>query len=292
MGEPVFQGRRGCRLIAEADGVSVCEQLCLEHGASWVGPGYRQDYVLALQRRGGFRIKADGDEQFLDSTVVNFEWPGEEIYVAHPLGPCAPATLIILPPELGAEELSDRVATVAPRPARLELAHWALVTACRHGVDAFEVAERLWAMLDLLPRRQEAATVPGRRPATALAHRRLVCAAREVLASGDFSLSLDAIGGRIGASAGHLSRVFRQTTGHSLTSYRNDLRTRAVLRDLADGAPSLRALAAEYGFADQAHLTRVARARLGLSPSRLRALLGPHQPDKNRQRPHAGGVRG
>ncbi|HET9141154.1 AraC family transcriptional regulator [Actinophytocola sp.] len=274
-GEPRFRGRRGCRLITEVDGVAICEQLCVEDRASWVGPGYRRDYVLTMQRAGGFRCRADGHEHFLDPTVVNFEWPGEEFSVAHPLGPCAPATLIVLPPELGAGELSDRMASEAPRTGPVELAHWALVTACRRGVDRFEVAERLWGLLDLLPRPQEPVRVAGRRPPTALAHRRLVDAAREVLSSGDFSLSLDAIARRVGCSAAHLSRVFRQTAGCSLTSYRNDLRMRAVLRDIADGAPSLRILAATYGFADQAHLTRVARARLGLPPSRVRALLDP-----------------
>jgi AraC-like DNA-binding protein len=135
------------------------------------------------------------------------------------------------------------------------------------------VAERLWVLLDLLPRRREVS--PAGRPATALAHRRLVHAAREVLADGDFTLSLEEIAGLVGCSAAHLSRVFRRVTGSSLTSYRNDLRMGAVLRDLADGAPSLRTLAAAYGFADQSHLTRVAKARLGLMPSQVRELLDP-----------------
>lgn len=275
MAEPRFRGRRGCRPVAEADGFWVGEQLCVEDRASWVGPAHRQDYVLILQRAGGFRIRADGQEHFVDPTVANFEWPGVELCVAHPLGPCAPATLIGLPVALGAGELSDRVATTSPRTGRLELAHWTLVTACRRGVDAFEVAERLWALLDLLPQQREAAVVPGRRPATALAHRRLTSAAREVLVAGDFSLSLEAVASRVGCSPAHLSRVFRRATGRSLTSYRNDLRMRAVLGELAGGARSLRTLAATYGFADQAHLTRVARARLGLAPTRLRELLDP-----------------
>ncbi|MFL6140604.1 MAG: helix-turn-helix transcriptional regulator [Labedaea sp.] len=275
MGEPWFRGRRGCRLIVAADGFQVCEQLCDEHRVSWVGPGHRSDYVLTLPRAGGFRIRADGAEQFLDPSVANFEWPGEELFVAHPLGPCAPTTLIALPVEVGAGQLSDRVAGSVPRTGRFEMAHWALLTACRRGVDAFEVAERLWALLDLLPRQRESPPVRGARPATALAHRRLVDSAREVLADGDFAQSLETVAGRIGRSAAHLSRVFRRVTGYSLTGYRNDLRMRAVLRDLAEGASSLRMLAASYGFADQSHLTRVARARLELAPSRMRELLHP-----------------
>ncbi|WP_222866061.1 helix-turn-helix domain-containing protein [Micromonospora sp. AP08] len=40
------------------------------------------------------------------------------------------------------------------------------------------------------------------------------------------------------------------------------------------GAESLAGLAAELGFADQAHLTRTVRAQLGDTPGRLRRLLG------------------
>lgn len=267
-------GRRGCRTVAEADGFAVCVQLCDERRAAWVGPGYRTGYVLNLPRAGGFLVRTDGREHFLDPTVANFEWPGQELYVAHPLGACAPATLINLPEELGAGELADRVADAVPRDGRFEVWHWALVAACRRGVDGFEVAERVLALLDLLPGARERPRVPGTRPSTESAHRRLVSAAREALSDGEFSLSLGAVARRVGCSPAHLSRVFRRTTGRSLTAYRNELRVRAVLRDLADGATSLRALAAAYGFADQAHLSRVAKAALGLAPSRARELLG------------------
>jgi AraC-like DNA-binding protein len=41
---------------------------------------------------------------------------------------------------------------------------------------------------------------------------------------------------------------------------------------------SLAALAAELGFADQAHLSRVVRQSTGLTPGRLRTLIGPLEP--------------
>jgi len=269
----MWEGRRGARLVAAADGFAVCEQTCDEQRASWVGPGYRDRYVLNLPRVGGFLVRNDGREHFLDPTVGNFEWPGQELHVSHPLGPCRPATLISLPEEVGAGELADRVASTVPRSGSFEVRHWALVAACRRGADAFEVAERVWALLESLPGRQDRARVPGVRPSTASAHRRLVAQAMAVLSEGDFLLGLGAVAGRVGCSPAHLSRVFRRGTGRSLTAYRNELRVRAVLQDLADGAPSLRALAATYGFADQAHLSRVARASWGLPPSRVRELF-------------------
>ena len=42
---------------------------------------------------------------------------------------------------------------------------------------------------------------------------------------------------------------------------------------MEDGDADLAVLAADLGFADQAHLTRAARAETGHTPARLRALL-------------------
>ena len=145
------------------------------------------------------------------------------------------------------------------------------------GFTSFEVLDLLLVALALVTFAALAAALgvlrTGFRPGTDLAHRRLVSAAREVLATGDYSLYLGALAGHVGCSAAHLSRVFRRTTGRSMTSYRNELRVRAVLRDLTDGATSLRTLAATYGFADQAHLSRVAKKSLGMAPSRARTML-------------------
>jgi AraC-like DNA-binding protein len=54
------------------------------------------------------------------------------------------------------------------------------------------------------------------------------------------------------------------------------LRVRAALERLAGGERQLARLAADLGFADQAHLTRAVRAETGATPSALRgALSGP-----------------
>ncbi|WP_091202512.1 helix-turn-helix domain-containing protein [Micromonospora narathiwatensis] len=56
--------------------------------------------------------------------------------------------------------------------------------------------------------------------------------------------------------------------------YRNRLRVGRALDRLEEGVDSLAGLAAELGFADQAHLTRTVRAQLGHTPGQLRRLLG------------------
>jgi transcriptional regulator GlxA family with amidase domain len=52
------------------------------------------------------------------------------------------------------------------------------------------------------------------------------------------------------------------------------LRVRQVLNELENGQRCLRSLSAAYGFADQAHMTRVIRRHLRATPSALRDLLG------------------
>ena len=82
-----------------------------------------------------------------------------------------------------------------------------------------------------------------------------------------------ALAQRIAVSPHHLSRVFKAETGETISRYRNRLRVRLALERLAEGEPCLARLAAELGFADQAHLSRVVRRELGTTPSDLRARL-------------------
>ncbi|MEV4573408.1 helix-turn-helix domain-containing protein [Nonomuraea jabiensis] len=72
-----------------------------------------------------------------------------------------------------------------------------------------------------------------------------------------------------------LSRAFTRELGVSLTHYRNRVRVGRALDRLEDGEPSLAGLAADLGFADQAHLTRTIRHHVGHTPTALRRLLAP-----------------
>ncbi|GAA3261164.1 helix-turn-helix transcriptional regulator [Nonomuraea helvata] len=70
-----------------------------------------------------------------------------------------------------------------------------------------------------------------------------------------------------------LSRAFTRELGVSLTHYRNRVRVGRALDRLEDGETSLAGLAADLGFADQAHLTRTIRRHAGQTPTALRRLL-------------------
>ena len=111
----------------------------------------------------------------------------------------------------------------------------------------------------------------GRWPAART--RALVDDAREQLAY-EAQLGLAELARRVGVSAFYLSRVLRRATGRTLSRYRAELRHRRALERPAGGERNLAGLAAELGYADQAHLTRSLRAATGATPGALRRMLG------------------
>jgi AraC-like DNA-binding protein len=117
------------------------------------------------------------------------------------------------------------------------------------------------------------------RPSTVHARERVAGNAREALAA-DPALGLVELARTVAVSPHHLSRVFRDEVGVSITTYRRRLRVRAALERLAGGERNLARLAADAGFSDHAHLTREMRALLGTTPSALqREIAGAlHQP--------------
>ncbi|MGW0732462.1 helix-turn-helix transcriptional regulator [Streptomyces sp. NPDC002851] len=76
----------------------------------------------------------------------------------------------------------------------------------------------------------------------------------------------------------HLSRSFSRELGVSVTRYRHRVRIGRALDRLEEGESSLGTLAADLGFADQAHMTRTLRQYLGRTPTALRRLLAPRTP--------------
>ena len=68
----------------------------------------------------------------------------------------------------------------------------------------------------------------------------------------------------------HLARTFRRVHGRAIGDYVTGLRIQRVCRALADTATPLATIAADAGFVDQPHLTRVFREHLGTTPGAYR----------------------
>ena len=132
--------------------------------------------------------------------------------------------------------------------------------------------ERAIGLAAAVLERDAPAAWPRAAPRPSAPARRVVEQAREVLVA-DPDQSLPELGRRLAASPHHLSRIFRALTGTTMSRHRMRLRVRAVLERLGGGERDLARLAADAGFADQAHLCRVVRAETGTTPSALREAL-------------------
>jgi len=152
------------------------------------------------------------------------------------------------------------------------MAHRVLVARARQGAERFELAERATALTGGLLLTLASDRAGAARPATGTRARQLAEQARQLLAE-HTNLGLGDLARAAGVSAYHLSRTFRRVTGLTLSHYRIRLRLRRAMERLAAGERDLAGLAADLGFADQAHLTRALRAETGTTPGALRTLL-------------------
>lgn len=75
----------------------------------------------------------------------------------------------------------------------------------------------------------------------------------------------------VGLDPASVSRGFLRAYGISPKRFRLEVRTRAAVLAIAGWRGTLAALAAEHGFADQAHFARATLALSGRTPSQLRA---------------------
>lgn len=87
------------------------------------------------------------------------------------------------------------------------------------------------------------------------------------------ALTLGAIANQVGVHPIHLSRVFRSRHGCTMAEYINRLRVQSVCRALESGWADLAHLAAQSGFADQSHMSRVFKWCTGQTPGQFRAFI-------------------
>jgi AraC-like DNA-binding protein len=86
------------------------------------------------------------------------------------------------------------------------------------------------------------------------------------------TVDLAALSAHVGLSAWHLIRVFRKATGLTPHAWLIDRRVHLARQLLRAGEPLVQA-ASVCGFADQSHLTRVFKARLGVTPGQYCRLV-------------------
>jgi AraC-like DNA-binding protein len=257
------------RSLAETPDFLLETVVCRCGVSGWSEPEWSSRYGIVFVRDGCFRRRVNGRESFVDPTVVYFERPDDQQEIAHPVAGDS-CTALYLSEELlasiwGGEPgvPDDAVATEAATDLRHRLL---LVEGAAELEDAI-VAVAAAVLAVAAPKR-----VAAGRPRTTAARRRVVHGARELLVENP-ATNLIELARHAAVSPHHLSRVFKAETGETISRHRNRLRVRLALERIAEGETCLARVAADLGFADQAHLCRVVRREVGHSPARLRERL-------------------
>ena len=256
--------RRSQTVLASPD-YSVRLVTCTDDHRRWSAPEPADTFGLVLPRRGRFRMRSDGTEHPVDVAQGYLQVPGREQCFAHPAGGDV-CTFLSLGETLWHEILGERRPPETVRvDAATELSHRLLLRSAHEGADPSE--HLVWTLM------AAARAVPsdGANAGAAPARARLGASAREAVLEGDPALrDLVSLARALQVSPAHLSRVFKSENGVSLTAFRNRVRASRALARLEAGDGDLAALAADVGFADQAHLTRTIRSALGTTPARVR----------------------
>ena len=266
-------------VLFDAEGVVVEDVRCPGHGRGWSAGEPVTRFGVVFPRSGVFRRRVDGVESVIDTVSGYVQRPDSEQRIAHPSGGDRCTSITMSSSALETLVGDDRVpggggradVAMAIDPS-VDLRHRALLARARRGAKSDELAERAMAVLggvlaDLAPDAVEAGF-----PAGASRRRRLVDEVRQALHE-EPDLGLTELARRVGLSPFHLSRIFKQACGLTISAYRVRLRVRRALERLGDGERDLARLAVDTGFADQAHLTRRVRSETGDTPGQLRALL-------------------
>jgi AraC-like DNA-binding protein len=244
------------RALLDTPDVRIWDVACSHPPVAWAQTEVATHSALVFARHGVFRRRGRHGEDVIEPGVAYLQRAGEEDEFAHPHGGDACTSIGVSDALLASLLAEPRLpAGVIVTTARESLA----LRTLRSEDDAVALLVSIFGRL--APER-----VAAGRPSTAAARRALAADAREALAC-DPSLGLVELGRLVGASPHHLSRVFRDEVGVPVSRYRRELRLRRALEGLGD---DLARVAADAGFSDHAHLSREARALLGVTPSALR----------------------
>jgi AraC-like DNA-binding protein len=247
---------------------------CRDDHRGWSAAESHDSFRIVLVRCGRFRRRARGVRTDLDPTVAYLGVPGEAEHFAHPAGGDV-CTSITLAPALWRTVAGDchQVRPAVYVDAEMDLAHRRVLATARTGDVDYALAERLLALMSHAITRA-AVTPTDAATTTRAAGRSLVASAREAIGSDHpAAAGLLPLAAMLGVSPFRLSRAFTAELGVSLTRYRNRIRVARALDRLEGGDAHLGVLAADLGFADQAHLCRTVRAHVGHTPTALRRLL-------------------
>jgi AraC-like DNA-binding protein len=238
----------------------------------WSPPHEDFRFAIALVRKGAWWRRVNGVEHVVDANTGYFRRAGDVIEIAHFAEGDHSGTIISVDPESATPVLAEIAQASGPFVVtpHIDLAHRLLISAQRDAA-VHDVEERTLSLISAVLSQTYPRFGSHARRATSIARRRLVSDVCEQLHRTP-NIGLVELARAVHYSPFHLSRVFREVMGVTLSRYRSQLRVHEVLMQL-EGADDLNRLAAEAGFADHSHMTRTLVAHLGRTPSNLRDSL-------------------
>jgi AraC-like DNA-binding protein len=264
--------------------------------AGWAGDGFRvltsrgtfrpggrielartDPWAFVLVRRGAYRRRVLGIEYVVDADTGYVRRPAEERSVSFFTDALHELILEVEPTAL--DHLPDLDTSAGPFTVnpKCALAHRRLIHSLRG--DDLDIELRVFDLVHECLAQPVRYRGSGRRSTTDSTRRQLVGDCVELLhTTFNERLGLVELARQVGASPYHLSRVFRETTGVTISQYRTRLRVHAVLDRLEAGDDDLATVAADAGFADHSHMTRTVIGLVGARPSDLRTHLGAPNP--------------
>lgn len=164
---------------------------------------------------------------------------------------------------------------LAPVDARLYLAQRRFFTRLERGsIDPFEAEEKIVGFVATVIRNAYGGTRPSDAPRAEDAHRDIVQRARaEIAKSVAEHVTLDRLASRLGVSAFHLCRIFRERTGTTMHQYRLELRLRLALEKMAGSRADLSRVAFDLGFSSHSHFSAMVRRQYGKTPTAVRQMV-------------------
>lgn len=256
-------------VLGRSGSVALHEVRCSETSRAAGEEEEEPAFSIALPMAGVFVHHGEGTSTVGAPGLALFMNPGDVHRTAHP--EARGDRTIELALSDGAAEPFTRAATgafsrrVAQVPAALDVEVRLLARAAGHGdLTALELDERAHGVVAGLLGHPPTGSLAARQRAT-------VDAALEYLAW-HFAEDADlpTVAATVGTSPHHLSRLFHAGAGITLSGFRTELRVRAALERIANGASDLSAVACDVGFFDHAHMTRTFRRLLGDTPTQLR----------------------
>lgn len=255
------------------------------------GPGsdeHSDSNTIVLMRHGAFSKHFGKRSLTADVNQAVFFSKESSYRISHPTDRGDRGTIFIAPPRILNDIIRELDPSVDERPENpfpfvIGPCHSSLFWRHRELVRKLETAEPLeplWAdvtalqlMADVLEATYIRHDLPHkpRRNGTDADHADRAEAAKTYLASRiSESVSLDDVARAVFTSPFHLARIFQKHTGVPVHRYLTQLRLRASLERLADGADDLTALALELGFSSHSHFTDTFRKEFGVTPSEAR----------------------